>query len=191
MTGHPRRSRATRSGEAGFTLTEMLITLVVTTVILGAMTEAIVGVQRVYSVQQTRLDARINARATMDMITRLARTATTVVPDPDGNGLLDSIRLRADWNPENGVVDAYEDVTFTAAGNIVRKQEPIDPVPVPFADRLASIAFLYRDTNNAVIANPIATPAAIAFVEITVTTSAFFDGPGFVYRTSSAVRLRE
>ena len=105
MTGHPRRSRARRSGEAGFTLTEMLITLVVTTVILGAMTQAIVGVQRVYAVQQTRLDARLNARATMDMITRLARTATTVVPDPDGNGLLDSIRLSADWNPEDGALD--------------------------------------------------------------------------------------
>lgn len=176
--------------EAGLTLVEMLITMVVTLLIVGATVQMIVAVQQSYATQQTRLEARTNARATMDMIARLARTATTVDPDPDGNGVLDSIRLVGDWNPDNGAADPYEDVTFTTAGGMVRKQEPTDGVPAPFADRVASLAFAYRDTNNVVIAAPVA-GGAIAFIDIIVTTTAFRDGPGVVFRTSSAVRLRE
>ena len=135
------KSRRTSAGSAGgFALAEVLVTLVVTLVIIGTAVQILVRVGTTYEPQRVRVDARHNARATMDLITRLARVATTIDADPDDNDQYDSIRLSADWNPPNGVVDAYEDVTFTIAGNTVFKREPTDAAPVPIADRIASMA---------------------------------------------------
>ncbi len=177
--------------EQGFGLAESLIALVVTVVILTATIDIMVRVARIYGPQRARMDARYSARATTDLISRLIRSATTIDPDPDNNNLYDSIRVVGDWNPPNGAADLYEDVTFTVAGGIASKREPADAAAVPLADAIASMTFVYRDTNNAVIANPKANPTAIAFVDITLTTAGFADGLGVPVRASAAVRRRE
>jgi hypothetical protein len=88
--------------------------------------------------------------------------ATTVNPDPDANGVLDSIRLRGDWNPPDGVAGQYEDVTFSRAGNTIFVREPVDPTAVPIADNIATMTFVYRDRHYVLIADPIASFANIA-----------------------------
>jgi hypothetical protein len=137
------------------------------------------------------MDARQEARMALDMIGRLARMANTVNPDPDGNGLLDSVRLQGDWNPPNGAVNAYENVLFNRVGNTVFAQEPTDPAALAIATAIANMTFVYRDRNYVVLANPIATPNDIASVEITLTTVAFRDGPGVTLRSAFSVRTRE
>jgi prepilin-type N-terminal cleavage/methylation domain-containing protein len=156
----------------GFTLIELLVTMVVILVVAGIITQSALQATRTFGQQQYYMDARKNVGASLDMIVRLARMASTIDPDPDGNGLMDSIRLKADWNPRNGALtEAYEDVTFTVSGGQLMKKEPSDLVPVAFADYVASVAFTYYDTNNVLLTNPVASAAKIAYVKVTVTTT--------------------
>lgn len=174
----------------GFTLVELLIALVVMAVIMGGMVDIVRNIHGKYEPQRLRMDARQGARTALDLMGRLSRMATIVNPDPDANGLLDSIRLRGDWNPPNGAVDAYEDVTFTRVGNSILAQEPA-VAAAPIADSIAGMTFIYRDRHNVVIANPIAGAANIASIEITLTTVTFRDGPAVTLRSSFSVRVRE
>ncbi len=177
----------------GFTLTEMLVTMVVMLVVAGIITQTALQATRTFSQQQRSIDARKNVGASLDMLVRLTRMAQTINPDPDGNGIMDSIRLTGDWNPPNGVLtDAYETVTFTVAGGQLLKQEPLDGAPVPFADQVDSIAFTYYDTNNILLTDPVASAAKIAYVTMTLTTPP--PQPGLkrlVISSAAAVRRTE
>ena len=160
-----------RSPESGFTLVEVLMALLVTTV------------------------GTLSVAALMAYGTRLQSTSP-LAADPDGNGAWDSIRVQADWNPADGdLADPYEDMTFTVVNGQLFKEEPADGgTPVLFADNVQSLAFAYRDTNNNAIANPVTAAGAIAFVTITVNTRAtqfVQDGPALALRTSVAVRRAE
>jgi prepilin-type N-terminal cleavage/methylation domain-containing protein len=179
------------SKDAGFTLVELLIALVVMALVMSAMVDIVAQVSGRYEPQRLRMDARQEARMALDMMGRLARMANTVTPDPDGNGLLDSVRLRGDWNPPNGAVNAYEDVLFSRAGNTITALEPTDPTALPIATAIANMTFVYRDRNYVVLANPIATWNQIASIEITLTTVPFRDGPGVTLRSAFSVRTRE
>ena len=189
MTANPKAPRAGQ--DAGFTLVELLIALVVMALVMSAMVDIVAQVSGRYEPQRLRMDARQQARVALDTMGRLARMAATVTPDPDATGVLDSIRLRGDWNPPNGAVNAYEDVTFTRVGNTIFAQEPTDPTPIPIADQIATMTFLYRDRNYVLLANPIAAFAQIASIEIVVTTVPFRDGPGVTIRSAFSVRTRE
>lgn len=191
-------------GAAGFTLVELLVVTVVVLVTMGLAAAAMLSTQRAYGAQRERIETTHQAQAAIEMIARLVRMSgnnpfgLALVPldvDPDGNGTLDSVRVRADWNPADGdLADPYEDITFTVAGNQLFKQEPADAGPVLFADNIQSLAFAYRDTNNNAIANPAASVGAIAFVTITVNTQATTlvqDGPPIALTTSVAVRRTE
>ena len=158
-------------GADGFSLTELLIMLVIMLAIAAIITQTAVQASRVYAQQQRYMDARKNAGAALDMIVRLIRQAQTINPDPDGDGLMNSISLQSDWNPRNGVLtDPYETITFTVANNQLLKQEPSDAGPVPFADGITAVTFNYFDTNNVALTNPVASVAKIAYVTATVTT---------------------
>jgi len=176
----------------GFTLTELLIMLVIMLAVCGIITQTAVQATRVYGQQQRYIDARKSAGAALDMIVRLTRMAQTINPDPDGNGVMDSIQLQADWNPRNGVfTDPYETITFTVAGNQLLKQEPADAAAVPFADGITSMTFSYFDTNNVALANPVASAAKIAYVTITVQTRPPTGLQPIVMSSAAAVRRTE
>jgi type II secretory pathway pseudopilin PulG len=157
--------------ERGFTLTELLITLVIMIGVTGIITQTAVQATRVYGQQRKFIEARRSAGAALDMMVRLIRMSQTITPDPDGNGQMDSISLQSDWNPRNGALtDPYETISFTVANNQLLKQEPSDAAPVPFADGITSITFAYFDQNNVALANPVTSVAKIAYVTVTVQT---------------------
>lgn len=186
--------RCWTSDDAGLTLTEVLVTLVVVALVLGIVTNVMAESDKVYRTQSQSVDGRNNAEAGMDMMARLIRQAVFLDPDPDGNNLLDSIHVRADWNPYDGdQLDAYEDVTFTVVGGTLFKQEPADAGPVPFADRIQSVTFTYFDVLDV----PVATPWAfnmnrLSRINIAVATTPLTNGwPGRTYATSVSVRRVE
>ena len=178
--------------ERGFSLSELLIVTVILMVALGISTSLFVQGNQSYTTQRDYNDARSSAAAALDMTVRLLRGATTITVDPDGNNAADSVRVVSDWNPKDGdTADAYEDVRFTAAGGILFKQEPTDGAPVPFADRIASIAFTYRNPSGALIATPwTAAQSQLALVNVTVTSTAI-NGRQIVVTSSAAVRRLE
>jgi len=155
----------------GLTLTELAVTLVVTLSVAGIITQTALQATKTYGQQQFYIDARKNVGASLDMMVRMARQATWIDANPNGSGLYNSIRVKADWNPRNGVLtDPWEDVTFTVANGQLLKQEPSDAAAVPFADRVQSLSIAYYDTNNVALTNPVPTNK-IAYIVFTITTT--------------------
>lgn len=178
--------------ERGFSLVELLMVSVIMLMALGITTGLFVQGNQMYADQRDYADVRSNAAAALDMTVRLLRGATTITTDPDGNLAADSVRVVADWNPKDGdTTDAYEDVTLTTAGGQLFKREPTDAAPVAFADRIASIAFTYRNASGTVLATPWTAPASnLVHVNVTVTSTPV-NGAQVVMSSSAAVRRRE
>jgi len=178
--------------ERGFSLIEMLVVTVVLVIALGIATQIFVQGNAAYTTQQAYDEARSNASAALDMTVRLLRSAQTITPDPDGNLAADSIRIVGDWNPRDGDTnDPYEDVRFTVNGGQLLKQEPTDAAPVAFAERIASIAFTYRNGAGAVLATPwTASQNQLGFVTAIVTSTPI-NGLQVAMTSSASVRRLE
>jgi len=134
-------------------LVELVIVLASLSVILAMLGQIVLRVQKDYLSQRQLMEAKNNARVTMDMIIRLVRlagydphdiiTQPIVDPDPDGNAQWDSIHLRADWNPPDGALDdPFEDVRFsTQSGSLFTKEPGDPPGGVEFLKGIESLAF--------------------------------------------------
>jgi prepilin-type N-terminal cleavage/methylation domain-containing protein len=183
---------ALTSDRRGFTLVELLVTSAITLMILGIVAHIVVQSSNVYRAQRQFMDARDNVAATLDMIVRVVRMADTITPDPENDGVMNSIRVQADWNPRNGVLtDPYETITFWSDGQQLMKQEPSDASAVAFAERIQAISFTYVDTNDAAIANPVTSASRIAYVNIAVQTTPVGGVPSLTLTSAAAVRGRE
>ena len=192
-----------RFGQAtGYSLIEMLITIAVMTVVMGLIGTVMITVQRQYMSQQKLIDASNNARVALDLVLRLVRVAGNnperigfepIHPDPDGNSQMDSIRLRADWNPGDGdISDAYEDMIFSTSNGVLYIRRPSDGSPVEFVDRVESLTFSYKDRDGADISssNAVANRNSIAYVDIELRTSVP-DVPAILFKSSAVVRTRK
>lgn len=179
--------------DRGVTLTEMLVMMVVLLGVMAIVVQIFTRSYTIYEQQRQFVDARHNSSAAVDMMVRLLRSAETIQPDPDGNTVLDSVQVVADWNPKDGdTTDPYEDVRFTTAGGTLFKQEPADGAPVPFADRIQSIAFAYRDPAGAPLATPwTANQARLGYVTVSVQATPVDGMPGRLTVTAASIRSRE
>ena len=113
----------TLSSERGMTMVELLVSSAVMLTVLSVTTTVMTKSSTMFTQQRAALDGRNSAAASVDLLTRLLRQSScisatavycqSIFPDPDGNGVFDSVRVRADWNPRDGDLnDAYEDVVF-------------------------------------------------------------------------------
>jgi prepilin-type N-terminal cleavage/methylation domain-containing protein len=179
--------------DAGFSLVELLVTLVVILAVISTVGQIIVRSDTVFRQQRQQFDRRYSVATTVDMIVRLLRQAETVQTDPDGNNVLDSIGIIADWNPRDGDTnDPYENVRFTVAGNTLMKREPTDGAPVAFADGVTSMTFAYFNPAGGAVLNPlVATQSQLAFVNITVQTMPVEGQPGLSISSSASIRRLE
>ena len=180
-------------GERGFSLVELLVTMVVILAVLGTVTHIFIQSDKVYRQQRFHFDRRANAAATLDMIVRLLRQAQTIATDPDGNGLLDSVAITADWNPRDGDSnDPYENIRFSVAGGSLVKREPTDAAPVPFADGITTLNFAYFNPAGGAVLNPlVATQQQLAFVTVTVRATLVEGQPSAVLSSSASIRRLE
>jgi len=179
--------------DEGLTMTELLVVMVILLGVMGIVAQIFTRSYDTYERQRQYVDARYSTAAATDMIVRLLRSATTIDPDPDGNNLLDSVRVEGDWNPKDGdTADSYENVTFSVAAGTLFKQEPADGGPVPFADRIASITFAYRNPAGAALATPwTASQTQLGYVDLTVLNTQVDGWPGSVTAASASVRRTE
>jgi type II secretory pathway pseudopilin PulG len=179
--------------DAGFTLLELLLTSGVVLVTLGIVSQIIVQSGSAYRAQEARLEARQQAASALDMIGRLVRQARTITPDPDGNGIMDSIQIVADWNPRDGDNnDPYETITFTNSNGVILKREPTDAAPVPFADRVVSMRFAYRTPAGVTLINPTTvSPTQLGYITIVLQGVPVAGQAGTTYTTSVSVRRTE
>ena len=187
------RSGRSPHDERGFSLVELMVAMIVILAVLGTVTQIFVQSDKVYRQQRAHLDRRSSTAATLDMIVRLLRQAQTIATDPDGNGVLDSVAITADWNPRDGdTTDPYENIRFSVANGALVKREPTDPAPVPFADGITALNFAYFNPAGGPVLNPlVATQQQLAFVTISVQATAVEGQPGAVLSSSASIRRLE
>lgn len=172
----------TPSSERGLTMVELLVSTAVMVTVLLLTTSVMVSSSRMFGQQRAALDARDSSGAAMDLITRLLRQSScisdtdvycqAIFPDPDNNGVFDSVRIRGDWNPRDGAYDdPYEDVLFVVANGSLWKREPTDTALVSFGTRVQSIRFVYTNQNGGVLANPVGRADLIGGVTVTITST--------------------
>lgn len=178
---------------AGFTLVELLVTMVVVLAVLAVVTQIVVRSNIVYAQQRAHLERRYNTATTVEMIARLLRQAQSIETDPDGNSALDSIRIVADWNPRDGdTSDAYEDIVFSQAGTTLFKREAADAGLIPFAENVNQLTFAYFNPGGGAVLNPLTvTIDQLAFVTVTVGSPPVDGQPGLALASSASVRRLE
>jgi prepilin-type N-terminal cleavage/methylation domain-containing protein len=98
----------------GFTLTELLITMAISGILLAAIVSTFLTQQKAYALQTQLADMRLNTRAALDRIVRDVRMAGYGVPSPLAAAWIDWVQ---DTNGES--------LTFTDSVRIV----PGDPEP--------------------------------------------------------------
>ena len=184
----------------GFSLIELLVVTVILVIILGILGQMVVRVQRDYTSQRQLIEAQNNARTAMDTMVRLIRMAgndpesfpglQAIDPDPDGNSVLDSIHIQADWNPpDDDLDDGYEDVTFsTNSGTLWIKEG--SGATLPFIDSVQSMEFTYFNNTGAEITDPITNFNAIASVRIEL-RSQVPGSPLLVFTSQASLRSKE
>ena len=189
-----------RQRESGVSLIELLITTAILSIVLGIVAQVLAMAQRDYVSQRELVRAQDNGLVALDNLVRLIRMAgndpesvtfQAIDPDPDGNGQLDSIQIRSDWNPADGALDdRYENVTFTTSDGSLFVQEPNDANPIEFLENISSVAFAYFDSDSASIANPIASSDLIALVQIVLQTEVTGRDP-VAHTSSVSIRSQE
>lgn len=182
------------SSERGFTMVELLVSSAVMVVVLGVSTTVLTKSSTMFTQQRGALNGRNSAAASIDLLSRLLRQSScisatnvycqSIVPDFENNGVFDSVRVQADWNPRDGDLnDPYEDVYFVAGQGRLWKREPSDAGLVSFGDNVQSLRFTYTNQNGGALANPVTRPDLIGGVTITIVTTA---GQGLPAVTSSS-----
>lgn len=177
--------------ERGIGLAEMMVTLGVVLSVLALTTQLMMESGRAYTNGQAAMEARNNSAAGVDMMERLIRQSTALVADPDANGIFDSIRVVADWNPRDGAVTGpYETVTFSAVNGVLQMQDSTMAAPVAFVEGVDQLRFTYADHRGAPLpaATVTGTPALIGMVAVSVRAPAIDGRPQTVSTINVALR---
>ena len=166
---------------------------------VAAMGAALAMTEQVSREYTTRLDAALlqdEVRFALEWIETTLRTAgsnphdiaTTTCPgaglefealrlDPNGNSVMDDLRVQADVNPPNGLLggvggvcdEAGEDVTIAhdpTAMTITLRDNNLDDNLIAMTDSvITDLRFAYLDANR----TPTAVADAVAFVRVSVT----------------------
>ena len=204
---YPAAQRAALS-EAGFTLVEFMIAAALTSVVLGSTMMLATQIQQAYDTQLDDTTAEQEARYALEWIARDLRSAGSdpylIIPDEqevwlDPNGGADtddSIRVEADINPPDGVLDDDgEDVTiaFDAANSVITRQDfnAADATAIAMTEPIVTdLNFTFLDASRAATA----TSSLVAYVQVQVTTQSRARNPNTGAFTTSTlatnVRLR-
>ncbi len=187
-----------RMRECGFSVAELMIGLLISSITMTAAVTLTSQVSRSYNVQLDDAVIQEEARFALHWIEDAVRAAgsnpyqlvTTDCPvagtlveaiqrDPNGDAIFDDIRVIADVNPPNGSIggnpcgsESDEDLTIAydpEARAITRLDNSLGGAPIPMSDSVVtSLQFTFLDGNR----QPAATDGAVAYVQIAVTTQA-------------------
>lgn len=206
--------------DAGFSLVELLVVMVVSIAVIGGATLLAGQMQMSYRTQQQAATAQQEARYVIQEIERYLRSAgnnpyrleTTPCPaagtpveavrlDPDGDGQHDDVRVQMDANPTNGLVgggatcdEGNEDITIyhNPGNNTVMVQDNVlGGAPRILTDSVVTgLQFTYRNPLRAITNNPL----NVAFIETRVTVQSRMNdinlGAPVTYTLRSEVRVR-
>jgi Tfp pilus assembly protein PilW len=217
VTASNRTTGRERTLEAGFSMVELMVAMVVSIMVVGGAALLASQMQSSYRGQLEAAAAQQEGRYALQWIERYLRAAgnnpyrlqttpcpaagTVVAPiQPNPNG---SIRLQMDANPTDGLIggaagacnEPNEDVTisYDAANNTITvlDNNTGNQQPLPRTDTvITGLQFVYRNPNRQITA----VAANVAFVETRVQVRTKLDnqnlGTPTIQTVSSEVRVR-
>lgn len=156
------------SPRAGFTLTELIVSLMLLTVVMGAVFSTVLKTQREVARQQQVVQAQNAVRDAEQIISTILRTAgadpantklASLDPNPKGNAVYDNLRTVADFNPaDKDFLDPMEDVQVHVASDTLFVRWQAGGSAHPVAYPIQSLRFAYYSSTGV----PLTTTAQIA-----------------------------
>lgn len=142
--------------ERGFTLAELLVAVAMIAFVLTAVVMIESGTLQAYVVGSNKTEVQQNARVALERMGREIRQTSAALTVATATSL-----QFADQN--TGAT------TYWLNGNaLTRTSGGTDAVVI---GAVQALTFAYRDVNNTVLATPVATPANVYRVDITIQTS--------------------
>jgi prepilin-type N-terminal cleavage/methylation domain-containing protein len=153
-----------RLGRAGFTLTELMLSLGLLAVVLGSVMGVVVNMQRGYIRQREAARGEDALRVAETTILTVFRTAEAnprgitgamaprILANPLGRTAFDNVRILSDFNPVDGdVTDLLEDVLIHVTNDtlFIRWQSGAGS-GVPVASPVRSLLFEYYTATGTV-----------------------------------------
>ena len=188
---------STQNREKGFTLTELLIAMALSGIILGTIAGTFIMQRKTYDIQEQITEMVQTARASIDMMSREIRMAGH---DPTGAGFdgitydADQLQIKVDIYKKNNTGDPDGD-TLDSNENIIYKyydEHSKYPYQIkrktgngtfqPFAENIKEFKFDYLDSAG----NATTTTADIRQIKITITSRTAKADPD--YSTNSGFR---
>ena len=156
--------RMPRQARAGFTLTELMISITLLAVVMGGITGTVLSMQRGYIRQREVARTEDALRVAEMTITRILQAAGSNPLNMTGAGApriapdllapFDTVRVVADYNPVDGdVADPLEDMQVWVAGDTLYVIWQAAQAAVPVAFPVRSLLFQY-DSAGTVLTDP-------------------------------------
>jgi prepilin-type N-terminal cleavage/methylation domain-containing protein len=190
-----------KSAESGFSLVELMITMVIMLIVLGILSGIIIGVQSQYKAQRIRMEAINNAQTAQDNISRILRMAGTkgiqcgsgfqveaITPAAQkADGSYGSLSVQADWNPADCQLTGIdENVTISVQNGTLYLDAALQN---PFVESINAIRFRFYDKENQLIPDAVTNKQKISFIQIEVDAQTS-DQQVTTIKTSSQIRGR-
>ena len=153
-----------RSGEEGFTLVELLISILVSMIVLAAISATFVIQNKSYAKQEQVVDVQENARAALQLMTKELLMAGYNPTGITGNakpGIVeadsDTVRFTMDFrgailgsDPDGDVDDPNEDITYTldADKDQVTRKSGSAGTAQPIGETIQTLSFKYFDSDD-------------------------------------------
>jgi len=171
----------------GFTLTELLVAIVISGIVVASIYSSYYSQQKSFITQEQKVAMQQNLRAGMDLLEREIRMAGY---DPTGNagaGIAigaDSsiINITEDLN-NNGTIDTDENIIYSHSDpdgdgdNDLGRD--IGGVNQLLAENIDALNFVYLREDGTPLATPVATPENIRSVQITIVARTGRIDPGY------------
>ncbi len=170
--------------EKGFTLVELLVAILASLVVLGAIAATFIIQDRSYNRESQVVDMQENARAGMHMITQLLAMAGYDPTGTAGAGLVtaasDEIRFTMDLNGSGVIGDeitgeADEDITFALDTSDL--QLTMDDQPLAENIPPDGLVFSYFDSNDNQLSTPLTAEDRASVTRVTIQLTARTQDP--------------
>lgn len=144
-------------GRGGFSLIELMISLTILSVVMGALMTAVVRVQRGYVDQRERVRAQESLRVAQMTLITILRSAgadprdlgsAQLDPDPNANGIFDDLRVISNLNMDADYLDPLEDVRVWVGNDTLWVRWQNGGTPQALAEPIRSLTFQYYGNDG-------------------------------------------
>jgi len=172
-----------RISHYGFTLTELLVAMGISGIVMASTYSVYHSHQKSYVAQEQVVAMQQNLRAAMYYMEREIRmagydptqSAAAGIATADGN----SIRVTLDITEDGDTGDADEDITYCLSDSDGDGDNDLERNGNLIAENIDALDFVYLDEDGTVLATPVANLEDIRSVQITLVAKTGRGDPGY------------